>query len=164
MTNIYDVSQNELIENIASDLKNNDNLVVPSWALFVRTGVSKQRPPVREDWWYVRAASVLLKLNKYGPIGVSKLRTGYGSKKNRGVKPEKFFKGSGNIIRKILQQLEVAGLANQVQIGVHKGRILTAQGKKYVDGFAAKAVSKKEKPVVKEAAHKAEKIEDKKSE
>jgi small subunit ribosomal protein S19e len=50
------------------------------------------------------------------------LKRKYGGKKNRGHKPEKRFDGSGNIIRKILQQLEKAGLIEQKAIRVHKGR------------------------------------------
>ena len=36
----------------------------------------------------------------------SRLRTRYGSRKNRGVKPERFKRGSGKIIRVILQQAD----------------------------------------------------------
>ena len=147
MANINDVSPSEIVKKLAEKLKKNDNMNAPSWAAYAKTGVSKDRPPVQLDWWQIRAASVLLKIYKFGPIGVSKLRTIYGSKKNRGVKPEKFFKASGNILRKILQQLDKAGYTKQTQIGVHKGRVITKEGKMLLDSVAAevKTMPKPEK-------------------
>ena len=123
---INDVPQNELIEKVAEKLKG--EIHMPSWGPFVKTGNHKQRPPVEEDWWYVRAASILRKVHMLGPIGVSKLRTKYGGKKNRGMRPEKFVKGSGSIIRKILQQLEESKLVKQTEIKKHKGKVLTPKG------------------------------------
>ena len=81
----------------------------------------------------MRTASVLTPIKAKGPIGVSKLRRKYGGKKNRGVKEEHSYKGSGSIIRKCLQQLEKAGLIKQMEKGVHKGRILTTKGQSLID-------------------------------
>lgn len=128
MANIYNVDPAELIEKIAEELKKIDSIKPPEWALFVKTGVSRERPPFRNDWWYIRAASILRNTYKLGPIGVSKLRTGYGGKKNRGVRPEKFYRASGNIIRKAMQQLAKAGLIQDCKKGVHKGKIISSKG------------------------------------
>lgn len=136
MTTIFDVPQTELVERAAEKLKTNANIKAPAWAAFSKTSVSKERPPMRQDWWNVRAAAVLLKICKLGPIGVSKLRTYYGSKKNRGVKPEHFYKGSGNIIRKVLQQLDACGYTKKAESGVHKGRIITKEGKMFLESVA----------------------------
>ena len=73
-----------------------------------------------------------------GPIGVNKLRTKFGSKKSRGTKPEKFYKAGGKIIRNILQQLESNKLIAQKEIGVHKGRIITKEGKGFLDKLSKK--------------------------
>lgn len=127
MKNI-NVDRSALITKIAEELKNDSNIKPPIWAVFVKTGVHKERPPVKKDWWYTRTAAVLLSVHKLGPIGVSKLRTKYGGKKNRGVRPEHTFVGSGNIIRKVLQQLEKSKLIKQTEIGVHKGRVITKEG------------------------------------
>jgi len=97
----------------------------PVWALFVKTGVHKERPPQNPDWWYIRCASLLRKIFLHGPVGISRLRTAYGGRKRRGVKKEHFRKGSGAIIRKILQQLEQAGLVTKTE---KDGRILTGDG------------------------------------
>ncbi len=138
MVTMYDVDPSELVEAIAEELKKNENIKPPEWAKFCKTGVHKQRPPVREDWWYIRAASVLRKVRLLGPIGVSKLRTKYGGKQSRGYKSERFMKGSGSIIRKILQQLEKAGFIAKGSKGIHKGRIITPEGIKLIDRIAKK--------------------------
>lgn len=123
---ITKVKKQDLIKEIAEKFK--DELTPPVWAQFAKTGAGKERPPENKDWWYVRAASVLLKVEKLGPIGVSKLSRKYGTKKNRGMKPEKFYRGSRNIIRKVLQQLEEQGYLKQDERGVHKGRMITQDG------------------------------------
>ncbi len=110
---IYDVNPNELVEKVAGKLKDIKEVKAPAWSILVKTGHFKQRAPVQQDWWYYRSAVVLRSVGKLGPVGVSKLRTKYGGKKNRGVQQEKQFKGSGSIIRKVLQQLEKAELIKQ---------------------------------------------------
>lgn len=136
MPTMYDVDSQELIIKAAEELKKIPEMKPPEWAPFVKTGMHKERPPVSSDWWYIRAASVLRAVYRLGPVGVSKLRTKYGGKKNRGVKKEHFFKGSGNILRKSLQQLEKAGLVKFAEKGVHKGRIITPKGKSFLDRIA----------------------------
>jgi len=129
----YNIKKQELVEKLSKELKSVKEVKAPDWAKFVKTGVSKEFPPVEQDWWYFRTASILRKVAEKGPIGVSKLRNDYGSKKNRGYKPERFFKASGNIIRKALQQLETAGFIKQDQKGNHKGRVLTPAGEKFLN-------------------------------
>ncbi|MBW2985434.1 30S ribosomal protein S19e [Candidatus Woesearchaeota archaeon] len=136
MVSIYQVNPNELIEKLAKELEGFNEIKAPEWAKFVKTGHSRERPPEDPNWWYFRFAAVLRSIYKLGPIGVSKLRTKYGGRKNRGVKPEHFYKGSGNILRKILQQGEEAGLLKQTEKGVHKGRILTPKGNSLLDRVA----------------------------
>ena len=138
MTTMYDVDAQELISKAAEELKKVPEIKAPSWAQFVKTGMHKERPPVNEDWWYARAASVLRAVYRYGPVGVSKLRAKYGGRKNRGVKKEHFYKGSGNILRKALQQLEKAGFVKFAEKGVHKGRLITPKGKSFLDKIATR--------------------------
>lgn len=143
MTTIYDVDAQELIVKTAEELKKLPEIKPPDWATFVKTGMHKERPPARDDWWYVRIASILRTVYRQGPIGVSKLRTKYGGKKSRGVKKKHFYKGSGNILRKSLQQLEKAGFVKFAEKGVHKGRIITPKGKSFLDKIAAQVYSVK---------------------
>ncbi|MEK6817140.1 MAG: 30S ribosomal protein S19e [Nanoarchaeota archaeon] len=133
MATIYDVNTNELIEKAAEELKKSKDIQKPDWAIFVKTGMHKERPPNDPNWWFMRAAAVLRKVYITGPIGVSKLRTQFGGKKGRGSKREHFYKGSGKIARLILQQLEKEGLVKYVEKGVHKGRIITPKGKSFLD-------------------------------
>ncbi len=136
MTHILVVNPNELIGKAAQELKK-QNLVQPAdWASFVKTGPSKERLPEDPDWWYLRSAAVLRSIAKLGPIGTQKLRTKYGGRKRRGHKPEHFYKASGSIIRKILQQLEKSEFIKQAQKGSHKGRILTPKGISFLDKIA----------------------------
>jgi len=128
MASIFDVPADQLIEKVAEELKKNDKIKQPQWAEFAKTGPHNERPPLRKDWWYIRTASVLRYVSVRKVIGVSKLRTKYGGKKNKGAAPEEFYKASGNILRKILQQLEAAGLVQKKEKGIHKGRTLTKEG------------------------------------
>lgn len=133
MVTIFDVSSKELIDRIAKYLKENKIIEPPSWALFVKTGVYKERPPTNPDWWYVRCASILRKLYLHGPIGVSRLRKMYGGRRRHGLKPPHFWKGSGSIVRKALQQLEKAGLVEKIN---KKGRVLSSKGRSFLDNMA----------------------------
>lgn len=156
MPTMQDVPTNELINKVAEELKNIKEIRPPSWSVFVKTGMHKERPPVREDWWYVRAAAVLRAVRRLGPVGVAKLRTKYGGKKNRGHMTEHAYKGSGSIIRKVLQQLDAAGLTKKVGEGIKKGRVITPKGISIIDKVAvqmykAKPVAKKEAAPEKQA-------------
>lgn len=138
MGKIYDLSASDLIKRAAKELKTSKEVKMPSWAKFVKTAVHKERPPLQNDWWYLRAASILRMISKLGPLGVSKLRKKYSGKKNMGHKPARTLTGSGKIIRVILQQLEKEGLIRQVEKGVHKGRVITPKGSSLLDKVAKK--------------------------
>ncbi len=147
MAKMYDAPTDQLLILISNELKKKREFAPPAWAAIVKTGVSKERPPADKDWWYMRVSSVLRKVALLGPIGVSKLRVKYGGKKRRGHQPAEFRRGSGNIIRKVLQQLEKAGYIKQVQIGVHKGRKLTPLGESFIDKIAMTISKNSKKPV-----------------
>jgi small subunit ribosomal protein S19e len=142
MATLYDVSQGELVSNAAEELKKVSQIKPPVWANFAKTGVSRERPPVRQDWWYTRAASILKNIYKLGPIGTSKLRIKYGGRKNRGHAPEHTYKGSGSVVRKLLQQLDAAGLTRQVEKGRRKGRTITPKGRSFLDKIATQILSR----------------------
>ena len=133
MPTVYQTEGTALVSAAAEELKKNDKIKPPTWAAFAKTGVHRERPPSKQDWWYQRSASILRKVFLQGPIGVSKLRTLYGGKRNAGMGSEHYARGSGNIVRKILQQLEKAGYIKQTQIGAHKGRIVTPQGASFLN-------------------------------
>jgi len=122
------------MSNLIEDLKKFKTIEAPEWAPFVKTGAHKERPPVELDWWFTRVASVLKKVNKNGPVGTNRLAKEYGGRKNRGVKPEKKYSGSKNIVRKSLQQLEKSGLIKQVS-EPRSGKILTKKGKELINKY-----------------------------
>lgn len=126
--NIQEYDPNGLIAEAAKLLQSNEQMKQPQWSEFVKTGVSKERPPMQRNWWHLRTASIMRKVMIYGPVGTCKLRRMYGSKKNRGVKKEKFFRGSGAIVRRILQQCENCGYMEHVKKGTFRGRVLTKEG------------------------------------
>lgn len=146
---IYDVNTDELINKIAKKLEEQELITPPDWVNFVKTGTHKERQPTQSNWWYIRAASVLRKIYKLGPIGVSKLRVIYGGRKNRGYKPEAFARASGNILRKVLQQLEAAELAKQDERTGYKGRVVTPKGHALLENTASE-IMKEQGIVIKE--------------
>mgnify|MGYP000032264070 CR=1 FL=1 len=134
LATVYDVPPDMLIKRLAEYLMENvDEVKPPPWAAFVKTGVHKQRPPDREDWWYTRCASLLRKIYVRGPIGVSRLRLEYGGRKTGKKRPEHFRRGGGAIIRKALQQLEKAGLIKTIP---RRGRVVTDEGRSLLDRLA----------------------------
>ena len=142
MVTPFDVSSQDLSKEVAQGLKG--KIESPKWVPFVKTGSHKERPPLNKDWWYIRAASILRTIYKNGaPVGVSKLRSKYGGRKNMGSRPHQFRKASGSVIRKILQQLEKAGLVSYKKEGVHKGRIVTPAGVSLLTKAAASVKAKK---------------------
>lgn len=142
MVKINDVNQDALVQQVALDLEKEGKIVTPDWTIFVKTGSNKERPPLQDNWWFLRTASILRKVAVSGPIGVSKLRTKYGSKKNRGVRPERFVKSGGKIIRSALQQLEKAGYVVNEQKTKFKGRKITPAGMSLLDKSAGAIFTK----------------------
>ena len=132
MTTAYDVQASELIMCAAQKLKASDEINPPVWAGYVKTGAHKQMPPVDADWWHVRCAAVLRQIYTDGPIGVSRLRSKYGGKERNGTMPPSFKKGSGSIIRNVVQQLEKIGYVKTLK----GGRAMTPDGQRFLDNAA----------------------------
>ncbi|RLI98855.1 MAG: 30S ribosomal protein S19e [Candidatus Aenigmatarchaeota archaeon] len=139
MVTAREVNPQKLVERAKEELKKFEEIKPPAWSFFVKSGSHKERPPEQPDFWYIRAASILRRIYLDGPVGVERLRTYYGGRKRRGTEPAKFRKASGNIIRKILQQLEKAGLVEKTK----KGRKITSKGQAFLDRIAYE-VSKSE--------------------
>jgi len=123
---IKEVDPQVLIKRMSEELKK--MIPMPEWAKYVKTGVSRERPPEDPNWWWVRSASILRRIALDGPVGVQRLRTYYGGLKRLGHQPAHFRKGSGKIIRVILQQLESIGFVKKEK----KGRTITPEGLKFI--------------------------------
>lgn len=138
MNPVYELSAQEYNLKLAEALKKIPEFKEPEWVQFVKSSASKERPIDDPNFWHKRAASILRQIYKKNILGVNRLRTKYGSRKNRGMRPEKFKRGSGKIIRVILQQADKAGLTEIAKIvkGVKSkkpGRQLTQKGKSFVE-------------------------------
>lgn len=133
---VYDFNAQEYNLKLAEALKKIPEFEQPGWSEFVKSASSKERPIEDPDFWYKRAASVLKEIYKNEIVGVNRLRVRYGSKKNRGSRPEKFRKAGGKIIRTILQQSDKAGFTEIKKIikGIKgkSGRQLTEKGKSFL--------------------------------
>ncbi len=134
MTTPHDVPASKFIDRLARYLKENVDEVQPlPWTIFAKTGSHVEKQPQNSNWWYIRSASVLRKVYVHGPIGLEKLRADYGGRKSNGVKRNHVEKAGGSGIRKILQQLETAGL---VQTAKPQGRVMTPKGRKLLQEVA----------------------------
>jgi small subunit ribosomal protein S19e len=141
----YDIPAPALIEKLATYLKDNvDQMVPPEWTPMVKTGSHAELPPQDPNWWYTRAASLLRKIYLHGPIGTQHLRSYYGGRKRRGVRPAHVRIGGGGNIRKIMQQLESAGL---VEKDKNQGRILSSEGRRLLDSLSTEIKKDLEKTV-----------------
>ena len=140
MNPVYELDTQEYNLKLAEALKKIPEFKEPEWIAFVKSGSAKERPIEDPDFWYKRSASILKQIYKKKIVGVNRLRTKYGSKKDRGFKPEKFRRASGKIIRTILQQADKAGFTEIAQDikGVRKkkpGRQLTQKGKEIMEAI-----------------------------
>ena len=137
---VYEMDAQEYNLKLAEALKKIPEFKHPEWVEYVKSSPSKERPVDDPDFWHKRAASILRQIYRNKTIGVNRLSTKYGSKKNRGVKPERFRRAGGKIIRAILQQSDKAGFTEIVKKikGVRErkpGRQLTENGKKFLEAI-----------------------------
>ena len=137
---VYELPAQEYNIKLAEALKKIPEFKEPEWVQFVKSGPSKARPVDDLDFWHKRAASILRQIYRKNIVGVNRLRTKYGSRKKRGVRPEEFRRGGGKIIRTILQQSDTAEFTEIVKSvrGVRSkkpGRQLTQKGKKFMEAI-----------------------------
>lgn len=132
MTTVYDVKAQPVIEDTAEELE--EMFDAPDWTRYAKSAANKDRPPKQDNWYHIRSAAILRRIYMDGPLGVSRLRTIFGEKKNRGHNPEHHGKASGKVIRTALQNLEEAGLVEEVE---GEGRKITEEGQALLDEKAA---------------------------
>jgi small subunit ribosomal protein S19e len=134
MADIRTIEPHKYNNALAEALKSVPEFKMPEWANFVKTSTHKKRPSLDPDFWYNRSASILRQIYINGIVGVERLRTRYGGRKNRGQRPAEFRKGAGKIIRVILQQAEAAGFVEKIK-AKRAGRQLTEKGKEFLEGI-----------------------------
>jgi small subunit ribosomal protein S19e len=145
MATLYDVPADALIERVADHIA--DDVEEPEWLQYAKSGESRELPPQQEAFWATRAASLLRKVAVDGPVGVDRLSTEYGGRKQGSnryvVASESSTKGSKKIIRVCLQQLEEAGY---VETAEGEGRRVTADGRAMLDEVATETLEALDRP------------------
>ena len=135
---VYETESQVYNSKLAQALAKMPEFKEPEWAAFVKSGPAKQRPIEDLEFWHKRAASILRQIYKNKIVGVNRLRTRYGSRKDRGFQPPEFRRAGGKIIRTILQQADKAGLTEKTITkikGRRAGRQLTKKGKELLDSI-----------------------------
>lgn len=145
MVTLYDVPAEALIEALAESFA--DELDQPDWITYTKTGANRELPPENDDFWFVRAGSLLRKVAINGPIGVDRLSTEYGGRKRGSnryqVTTAHNDSGSKKIIRVALQQLEEEGYVETAQ---GEGRRITAEGRSFLDDTAKDVLDELDRP------------------
>lgn len=136
MTGIKNIEAGKYNLLLAEALKKEESFKAPEWVALVKSGTHSERPIMDQDFWYKRSASILRQVYLRGVVGVQRLRTRYGGRKDRGVRPDEFRRSGGKIIRLILQQSEEAGFLEKSK-GKKKGRQLTEKGKEFLEEIAS---------------------------
>ena len=128
---IFVVEPQKLIEVIGEKLKEYPEISPPEGSEFWKTAFYKELAPQDfENFWYLRCASLLRKVKKFGPIGVNKLRKFYGGRNRKGSGLNHSARGSGKIIRVALQQLENAKLIDNIE---KEGRVVSSEGTSFLE-------------------------------
>jgi len=146
MVTLYDAPVDALLEALAADLA--DRIEEPDWAEFTKSGPGHEFPPEQDDFWYVRAASILRRVAIDGPVGVDRLSTHYGgasggSNRYR-VAPRHRADASEKVIRTILTQLEEVGLVERPPND--EGRVVSAEGRSLLDSTAGEVLAELDRP------------------
>ena len=134
MTDVRSIESHRYNKVLAEALKKEKFFEPPQWSLYVKSSVARARPINEEDFWFKRAASILRQVYIKEIVGVERLKTRYGGRKDRGMQPPEFRKSGGKIIRTLLQQAESAGLIEKSK-EKRAGRKLTEKGKSFMEGL-----------------------------
>ncbi len=128
MSTIYDVKASDLVGSTAEKLK---GLISkpPEYISVAKSSSNRDRPPSSPDFWYMRSASILRQVYLNGPIGVSRLRTRYGGRKQHVVHRQHRARAGGSLITDSLRELEKAKLVKRSKLG----REITPQGRSMLD-------------------------------
>ena len=129
MTTFYDIPSELLIPALAERMAATDGIDTPDWAGFVKTAVSRERPPSQENWWFLRSAALLRKVAREGPIGVTHLSQAYGGSKDNGAMPNT----PAGLVEKVPTKT-VETEEGEVQL--YAGRRITSTGQKMLNEIA----------------------------
>ncbi|MGI0141431.1 MAG: 30S ribosomal protein S19e [Candidatus Micrarchaeales archaeon] len=128
MANVFDVDGSSLIKRASEQLKEK-GVKKPEYVDFVKTGPSRERVPSDSDFYFVRCASLLRQVYLNGPIGVSRMRTRYGTRKLHTIHRHHHKRAGGSVIKDAFDSLEKIEYIKKTP----KGRVITSAGKSFLD-------------------------------
>ncbi|MDE1762342.1 MAG: 30S ribosomal protein S19e [Candidatus Micrarchaeota archaeon] len=128
MANVFDVDASALIKRASEQLKAK-GVSKPAYVDYVKSGASRERVPMDADFFYMRSASVLRQVYINGPIGISKLRTRYGTRKMHSIHRHHHMRAGGSVIKDAFSALEKLNYVKKTP----KGREITPAGKSFMD-------------------------------
>lgn len=132
MSEVKSIPSDEFVLKLAAALKNKGTIKTQKWHDYVKTGCSRLYTPANQDWFYIRAAAMLRRLNSRDAAGTGAFRRVFGNVHMSTSTPHHFTKSSGGLIRNILKQLEAAKFVEKTD----KGRRLSKKGQQFLNDFA----------------------------
>eukprot|EP00668_Euglena_longa_P047900 GGOE01064908.1.p2 GENE.GGOE01064908.1~~GGOE01064908.1.p2 ORF type:complete len:160 (+),score=32.51 GGOE01064908.1:35-481(+) len=130
---VKDVDPQKFIAAYAAYLKKAGKIEIPKYVDVIKLAHFKELAPADPDWYYTRCAAIARRVYINPGTGVGGFRKVFGGNDRRGVRPGRFTKSSGGIIRHCLQQLEKMGI---VEVAPNGGRIMTKEGQRDLDRIA----------------------------
>merc|ERR1711976_915281 len=123
--NVLDCPSAAFIRKTGEFFKERNLIKLPKWAHLVKTSHGNEIVPIDNDWFFYKAAAIArqIYISRSQNIGVGSLKAFFGRKKRNGVRPPRFIRAGGKIIREIVHQLKNAcisktGLKTKIQLTV----------------------------------------------
>ncbi|KAI5170372.1 small subunit ribosomal protein S19e [Pancytospora epiphaga] len=134
MEQVFRVRATPLLQAIEDILKNNEKINLPKDHDLIKTGSGRQFSPEQSDWFYKRMAAIVRQAMCKGRVSLTGLGYRYGNRKNRGVRPSGFARGSNFVNGAAIAELEKIGWFSFS----NKDDILTSEAKAVLGDIVAK--------------------------
>lgn len=109
MEQVHRVKHTDLLKAIEDNLKDNSSIELPKNHDIIKTGRGRQNSPTSPDWFYARMAAIVRVVLKNGRVNLKTCCSRFGNRKDRGVKPTAFARGSKYVNASALNQLQAIG-------------------------------------------------------
>lgn len=109
MEGVYRVKADPLIDGIRENLQNNQSITLPKDYVFIKTSHGKEFSPEDSNWFYIRMASIVRYAMCKGTVSLKGLCRKYSCRKNAGVRPSRYAKGSEFVIESAIEELKKIG-------------------------------------------------------
>lgn len=109
MEQVHRVQAVPLLKAIEGTLKANTAIKLPKDHDLIKTGSGRQYSPDSPDWFYTRMAAIVRLAMRKGRVSLKGLGSRFGARKNRGVRPSGFTRGSSFVNGAAVAELESIG-------------------------------------------------------